>query len=135
MKIGQRIAEARLAAGLSRKALASRCGVHPAQVTRWEVDGRIPNACVLPALCGVLGLDYADLLGKVPQEDQELPPEAALRLARQQRARIVAALNESARIIQGNAMSHSDKATELARAQGWREAAYLADVTALVGIE
>lgn len=132
MQIGQRIAEARVAAGLSRKALAARCGVHPAQVTRWEVDGRIPHAGVLPALCGVLGLEYADLLGDVPEPTREVLPANPARL---QRARIVSALNESARVIQSNAMSHPDKATELARAQGWREAAYLADVTALVGIE
>lgn len=132
MQIGQRIAEARVAAGLSRKALASRCGVHPAQVTRWETGGRVPHASVLPALCGVLGLDYADLLGDVPETPREVSP---ITLARQQRARIVAALNESARIIQSNALSHPQKAIELARAQGWREAAYLADVTALVGIE
>ena len=108
-------------------------GYDRAKATLAVVEWRsAPHAGVLPALCGVLGLDYADLLGDVPEPPREV---LLVTLARQQRARIVAALNESARIIHSNAMSHPDKATELARAQGWREAAYLADVTALVGIE
>jgi transcriptional regulator with XRE-family HTH domain len=63
VNIAASITTARVHRGLSRRALAKACGVHLAQVSRWELGETMPHASILPVLCGVLGIGYVDLLG------------------------------------------------------------------------
>jgi len=68
MNVGPVIENARLARGLSRRALARTLRVHLAQITRWETGETIPNAGILPALCGALHISYDQLLGEPRRE-------------------------------------------------------------------
>jgi transcriptional regulator with XRE-family HTH domain len=69
MNVGPVIESARLARGLSRRALARTLRVHLAQITRWETGDTTPSASILPALCGALRLSYDDLLGPTFRDD------------------------------------------------------------------
>ena len=53
--IGQRIAAARRAAGLTQAALAARCGVQPMTVSRWETGTVDPPSSQLERVAAATG--------------------------------------------------------------------------------
>ena len=84
--LGDRIAAAREAAGLSQKELARRLGVGEETMVRWEDDRAEPRANRLSMLSGMLGVSLRWLLngegdgpaadaGDVPHEIGELLDE------------------------------------------------------------
>lgn len=61
-EIGERIASARSAAGLSEIELADRLGVTTETLAGWESGERPPRANHLTKLCGVLGVAFSWLI-------------------------------------------------------------------------
>lgn len=60
--VGQRLAAARAAAGLSQADLAERIGVHRQTVYRWEAGTQPPDAYGLAMACLVCGVDVGAVL-------------------------------------------------------------------------
>jgi len=56
MKLGERIHDARKAAGLSQEALGERLGVVSQTVSKWERGESAPDAALLPPLADALGV-------------------------------------------------------------------------------
>ena len=77
--LGDRIAGAREAAGLSQKDLARRLGVGDGTIQRWEEDRAEPRANRINMLSGMLGVSLRWLLngeGEGPAvEPDEMPEE------------------------------------------------------------
>ena len=63
--LGERIAHARRAKGLSQKQLADLVGVTKSTVAKWESDRTSPRANRLNQVAGLLGIPMAWLLGGV----------------------------------------------------------------------
>lgn len=65
MKMHEKIAQYRHAAGLTQEKLGALLGVSPQAVSKWEKAECLPDVTLLPALCAALGLS-ADALLDVP---------------------------------------------------------------------
>ncbi len=61
--LGERIANARQAKGLSQKQLADLIGVTKSTVAKWESDRTSPRASRLIQVAGILGIPMAWLIG------------------------------------------------------------------------
>ena len=68
--IGHTIKTARLARGLTQKAVGDALGINDRHVQAWEAGRRNPNRKYLRALAEVLGLQVTDLL---PRESDNAP--------------------------------------------------------------
>lgn len=62
MTLGQRIQELRKGQGLSQEGLGEKLGVSRQAVSRWEMDGAVPEVDKLVALSRVFGVTLNDLL-------------------------------------------------------------------------
>ncbi|PRY95679.1 Xre family transcriptional regulator [Hasllibacter halocynthiae] len=77
---GDRLALAREAAGLSQRELATRLGVRPSALAKWEDDLDEPRANRLTFLSGMLGVSIRWLLtgtGEGPAADDAIPANMA----------------------------------------------------------
>jgi transcriptional regulator with XRE-family HTH domain len=75
---GERLAQARRAAGLTQAQVAAALGVSgPERVAQWERGAEQPRPRFVPVLAGMVGLAPLDLL----DVDAADPPLAALRIA------------------------------------------------------
>ena len=72
MTLGQRIQELRRAHDLSQEALGEKLGVSRQAVSRWEMDGAVPEVDKLIAMGRLFGVSLNDLLGI---EDPEQAPK------------------------------------------------------------
>jgi len=61
--IGQRIGEARRAAGLTQEGLARQLGLAGATVARWEQGRHEPDLTTLRRVAATLGVKTIDLVG------------------------------------------------------------------------
>lgn len=62
MTLGQRIQELRKKQGLSQEALGEKLGVSRQSISRWEMDGAVPEVDKLIALSKLFGVSLNDLL-------------------------------------------------------------------------
>ncbi len=62
MRMSEKIKAARVALGLSRREFAHLVGCHLAQVTDWEVRGRMPRPTTLQKISDILGVYMEDLM-------------------------------------------------------------------------
>lgn len=62
MKVYEKIAALRRAAGLTQEKLGALLGVSPQAVSKWENDECLPDLALLPALCGALRVSADELL-------------------------------------------------------------------------
>ena len=93
MTLGQRIQELRKQSNLSQEALGEKLGVSRQAVSRWEMDGAVPEVDKLIAMGRLFGVDLNDLLqvdqpGSAGEGEAQAPaPEekAPLRPARRRR--------------------------------------------------
>lgn len=74
-KIGERIARARSAAGMSELELADRLGVTVATLEGWENGDRAPRANHLTRLSGVLGVAFSWLIVGAGSEPANAPEQ------------------------------------------------------------
>ena len=88
MTLGQRIQELRKQSNLSQEALGEKLGVSRQAVSRWEMDGAVPEVDKLIAMGRLFGVDLNDLLqvaqpgsvgegeapGPAPEEKTPLQP-------------------------------------------------------------
>lgn len=77
MTIGKRVAQLRRAKGLTQEELASRLGVSPQAVSKWENDQTCPDISLLLPLSRLLGVTTDELLSGSQESAtvQMLPPE------------------------------------------------------------
>jgi transcriptional regulator with XRE-family HTH domain len=70
---GEKLQQLRVAAGLSRAQLASKCRISPSSVTRTELGQSEPRLSLIVMLCDGLGVSPDTLIGElpVPQERRE----------------------------------------------------------------
>ena len=100
MTLGQRIQELRKQSNLSQEALGEKLGVSRQAVSRWEMDGAVPEVDKLIAMGRLFGVDLNDLLqvaqpGSAGEGEAQAPaPEekAPLRPARRRRLPALAIL-------------------------------------------
>ena len=100
MTLGQRIQELRKQSNLSQEALGEKLGVSRQAVSRWEMDGAVPEVDKLIAMGRLFGVDLNDLLqvaqpGSAGEGEAQAPaPEekAPLRPARRRRLPALALL-------------------------------------------
>ena len=81
MTLGQRIQELRKQSNLSQEALGEKLGVSRQAVSRWEMDGAVPEVDKLIAMGRLFEVDLNDLLqvaqpGPAGEEEGELPDPA-----------------------------------------------------------
>ena len=62
MTLGERIQELRKARGLSQESLGEKLGVSRQAVSRWEMDGAVPEVDKLIAMSRIFGVSLNDLL-------------------------------------------------------------------------
>ena len=97
--LGDRLAAAREAAGLSTKNLAKQLGVKRDTLEMWENDLKEPRANRLQMLTGLLGVSLRWLLTGVgegptdPEADQAVPPDIVEMLAEMRALRTQIARN------------------------------------------
>lgn len=72
---GEEVAKARVAAGLTQKALAQLCDVHPSTILRVETGGLNPNDELKWKIAGALG-ERMDVLWAWPRIVPPKPAEA-----------------------------------------------------------
>lgn len=78
MTLGQRIQELRKSKGLSQEQLGELLGVSRQAVSRWEMDGAVPEVDKLISLSRVFSVDLNDLLQVERQGEQPSPaPQAS----------------------------------------------------------
>lgn len=70
---GRRLAELRIAAGLSRPGLAEKTGIPLRTIEAWEQGRREPYVTTLPVIAKGLGISVAALLDDPEQAAAELP--------------------------------------------------------------
>lgn len=76
MTLGQRLAQARRARGLSQEALAHAVGVSRQAVSKWELDEAQPDAAKIVLLAQALGVTTDQLLlGDDPGPEEQKPEE------------------------------------------------------------
>lgn len=73
--LGDRLARARDAAGMSQAQLARRLGVKLATVRNWETDRSEPRANRLQMLSGLLGVSFVWLMTGASQDHATAPHE------------------------------------------------------------
>ena len=88
MTLGQRIQELRKQHGLSQEGLGERLGVSRQAISRWEMDGAVPEVDKLIAMARLFGVSLNQLLG-VEEPDR---PEPGPERPRGRRSRPLAAL-------------------------------------------
>lgn len=71
MTLGQRIQELRKKQGLSQEALGEKLGVSRQAISRWEMDGAVPEVDKLIALSKLFGIPVGQLLGVERPGDEE----------------------------------------------------------------
>lgn len=71
MTLGQRIQELRKKQGLSQEALGEKLGVSRQAISRWEMDGAVPEVDKLVALSKLFGIPVGQLLGVERPGDEE----------------------------------------------------------------
>ncbi|MDY3906485.1 MAG: helix-turn-helix transcriptional regulator [Lawsonibacter sp.] len=76
MTLGQRIQELRKKQGLSQEALGEKLGVSRQAISRWEMDGAVPEVDKLIALSQLFGVSLNDLL-QVEQPEEKIPDGTA----------------------------------------------------------
>ena len=74
---GERLRDARTAAGISQPELAATVGTTQGRISDWERGRAIPRARYIPKLAAALGMDALDFSGA----DPDRPELEALRLA------------------------------------------------------
>ena len=62
-KLGQRIADARRARGLTQSQLAISVRVTAQAVSKWERGGSCPDIAILDEIANTLGVSVSELLG------------------------------------------------------------------------
>lgn len=62
MKLYEKIAALRKAAGLTQERLGALLNVSPQAVSKWENDESLPDLALIPALCGALRVSADELL-------------------------------------------------------------------------
>ena len=62
MKIGEKIAELRIAAGMSQEELAEHIDVSRQSVSKWEMDQALPQIDKVLQLCELFGISTDELL-------------------------------------------------------------------------
>ena len=62
IKIGKFIAQRRKMQNLTQMQLAEQLGITDRAVSRWETGKTLPDAAIMLALCGILGISVNDLL-------------------------------------------------------------------------
>lgn len=67
MKLYEKIAGLRRAAGLTQEKLGALLGVSPQAVSKWENDECLPDLALLPDLCRALHVSADELLDVLPQ--------------------------------------------------------------------
>ena len=72
MTLGRRIQELRKKQGLSQEALGEKLGVSRQAISRWEMDGAVPEVDKLIALSKLFGVSLNDLL-QVEQPEEKIP--------------------------------------------------------------
>ena len=74
-KIGNFIAQRRKAAGLTQMQLAERLNITDRAVSKWERGLSLPDASIMLALCGILGISVNELfvgeMLEMKQNDQK----------------------------------------------------------------
>ena len=76
MTLGQRIQELRKGCDLSQEALGEKLGVSRQAVSRWEMDGAVPEVDKLIAMSRIFGISLNDLLQvEGPEELPGAEPE------------------------------------------------------------
>lgn len=73
--LGDRLARARDAAGMSQSQLARRLGVKAATVRNWETDRSEPRANRLQMLSGLLGVSFVWLMTGTSRDESAAPVE------------------------------------------------------------
>ncbi len=66
MTLGQRIQELRKQNNLSQEALGEKLGVSRQAISRWEMDGAVPEVDKLIAMSKLFGISLDELLGLKP---------------------------------------------------------------------
>ena len=87
-KIGRFIAACRKEQGFTQAALAERLGITDRAVSKWETGRSMPDASIMPALCGLLGINLNELFcGERLDMDEykKMAEENLLRMLRQAR--------------------------------------------------
>ena len=78
MTLGQRIQELRKQQNLSQEELGTRLGVSRQAVSRWEMDGAVPDVDKLIAMSKLFSVTLNDLLGvEAPGADTPVEEKAA----------------------------------------------------------
>ena len=78
MTLGQRIQELRKQQNLSQEELGTRLGVSRQAVSRWEMDGAVPDVDKLIAMSKLFSVTLNDLLGvEAPGGGTETPEAEA----------------------------------------------------------
>ena len=72
-KTGALIAACRRAQGLTQAQLAERLHITDRAVSKWETGKSLPDASLMLALCGILGVTADELLLGVCRENAEEP--------------------------------------------------------------
>ena len=80
VKLGETILKHRQARGLSQERLAEQVGVSRQAVSKWEVGDAIPDTDKLIPLARTLGISVDELLGNVPEEEEDSPQPPAFNL-------------------------------------------------------
>ncbi|NMB43003.1 MAG: helix-turn-helix transcriptional regulator [Clostridiales bacterium] len=76
MTIGRRISMLRKEKGITQEGLASKVGVSPQAVSKWENDISYPDIQLLPILAEILGVSVDELLsGQDKKIVEVVPPE------------------------------------------------------------
>ncbi|MCF2596002.1 helix-turn-helix domain-containing protein [Pseudoflavonifractor phocaeensis] len=117
MTLGQRIQELRKKQGLSQEALGEKLGVSRPAISRWEMDGAVPEVDKLIALSKLFGIPVGQLLGVERPGDEEQAEDRELTGRELEVARAVAD-----RCLEG----------ERARRERWKKALWLG--AALAGV-
>ena len=74
MTLGQRIQDLRKQHNLSQEALGEKLGVSRQAISRWEMDGAVPEVDKLIAMSKLFGVSLDELLGlKAPVPKQKMP--------------------------------------------------------------
>ena len=89
MTLGQRIQALRKQHGLSQEGLGERLGVSRQAISRWEMDGAVPEVDKLIAMARLFGVSLNQLLGV---EEPEQPVSEAKQVSHGRRSRLLAAL-------------------------------------------
>jgi len=71
VKLGETILKYRQERGLSQEKLAERVGVSRQAVSKWEVGDAVPDTDKLIPLARTLGITVDELLGNVPEEEEQ----------------------------------------------------------------